>query len=284
MKRKFLLSLIFIQCFALHAFPQNHVTLVEDSVFSSSVSAYMRFYAVLPIDYYTDHNNYVTVYLFHGYDGDYTNWVTRTDLLNYAKDYPFVLITPDGKNSWYTNSSVAGKAGNYEDYIINDLIPYVDKNYRTLNERNGRAIAGLSMGGYGAMKFALKYPSKFFYAASFSGALYVPTTMRADGSAISKSQHTTFGQEKSEHWTKNDTHFLIDSVSIASLPYLYISAGKDDHVRFVESNREFAEKLRSKGAAYEYHEKPGAHTWQFWNQEVEIILEKILAFVQLEQH
>ena len=283
MKRKFLLSLTFIHCFALHAFPQNHVPLVEDSVFSPNVNTYMKFYAVLPIDYYTYHDNYVTVYLLHGYDGDYTNWVTRTDLLNYTKDYPFILITPDGKNSWYTNSPGADKAGNYEDYIINDLIPYVDKKYRTLNERGGRAIVGLSMGGYGAMKFALKYPSKFFYAASFSGALYVPSNMRLDGSAISKSQHAAFGKEKSEHWAKKGINSLIDSVSIASLPYLYMSVGKDDNVRFIESNRAFSEKLRSKGAAYEYHEKPGAHTWLFWDQEIKIALEKIFTFSQVEQ-
>ncbi len=132
------------------------------------------------------------------------------------------------------------------------------------------------------MKFALKYPPKFFYAASFSGALYIPENIRTDSPTISESQHAAFGKEKSEHWAKNDIHSLIDSVSIASLPYLYISAGKDDHVRFIESNREFAEKLRSKGAAYEYHEKPGAHTWVFWDQEIEIVLKKIDSFVQLE--
>ena len=112
MQRKLLLSLVFIHCCTLRAFAQNHVPLVEDSVFSPNVSAYMKFYAVLPINYYTHQDHYVAVYLLHGYGGDYTNWITRTELLNYAKDYPCILITPDGKNSWYTNSPGADKAGN----------------------------------------------------------------------------------------------------------------------------------------------------------------------------
>jgi len=252
---------------------QAHATVVADSVYSPRIAGYLEFNVVLPAGYLEGQEHYVTLYLLHGFGGGPNDWIAHSGLIQYAAAYPFIIVTPDGKNSWYTNAIDARSA--YEDCIIKDLIPYVDEKYRTTR----RAIAGLSMGGYGAIKFAVKYPQLFFYAASFSGALYAPLGYRSDNSAISRSLHTAFGEKKSDHWTRNNVLVLLDSVSTAALPYFYISTGaRDSFTRIIENTRELVERLRSKDALYEYHELPGEHNWAFWDKEIATLLQKLSTF------
>lgn len=266
----------------LQLFSQGKVTVVKDSLFSPSVNAYMKFNAVLPANYSVTDERFTTIYLLHGYAGDYNDWVTHTALVRYAKDYNFIIITPDGKNSWYTNSPEL-KNSNYEDYIVKDLIPYVDKKYKTLNTRHGRAVAGLSMGGYGAIKLALKYPFVFFYAASLSGALQFPKDLENVSGDLHESLKSAFGEKKSDHWSRNDVFSLVDSVSNTNMPYLYLAVGKDDLLPgIIESNRSFIEKLRRKGALYEYHETPGGHSWVFWDKEIANVLRRFSNFDALK--
>ncbi len=97
------------------------------------------------------------VYLLHGLTGHYTNWIDKTKLVEYAAQHKFIIVTPEGDNGWYSDSvSVANDK--YESYIVKELIPDVDKKFNTIADREHRVIAGLSMGGYGALKFGLKYP------------------------------------------------------------------------------------------------------------------------------
>jgi putative tributyrin esterase len=260
------------------AFAQDIVTVAEDSLISRTVDAKMRFRVVLPAGYRNGHERYTTVYLLHGFGGDHTDWIERSGLVRYASEHKFLFIVPDGHNSWYTNS--ADKKKNYEDYILNELIPHVERKYRTLTSRHGRVIAGLSMGGYGAIKLALKYPARFILAGSFSGAFYVPLGSRPDNKDISESLKETFGQQRSEQWTRNDPFALLDSIkAVNTLPYLYIATGKDDALaRIVDNNRKLVEKFRERGVLYEYHESSGGHNWQYWDKELKNFLRRVSAF------
>jgi S-formylglutathione hydrolase FrmB len=261
---------------------RGQASVIEDSLFSSNLGGYIKLVAVLPPHYKENHDRFTTLYLLHGYGGDYTDWVKRTGLVKYASAYEFIIILPDGRNSWYTNAP-ATKNANFESYIIDDLIPFVDKKYRTLSTRHGRAIAGCSMGGYGAIKLAVKYPGKFYYAASFSGGLAVPKDSRKGYEHLSPALNVAFGENESEHWTKNFVFALVDSVATTNLPYLYLSIGEDDGLhRFIESSRSLSEKLRGKGALYEYHELPGGHNWVFWDKEIAFLLQKLSLFDPLK--
>src|SRR6476659_3505669 len=93
---------------------------------------------------------YPVIYLLHGWNSHYDAWLSRTALAQYAAEHQLIIITPEGNNGWSTDK--------YESYIVQELIPDVDKRLRTIAERRGRAIAGCSMGGYGAVKFGLKHP------------------------------------------------------------------------------------------------------------------------------
>ena len=114
---------------------------------------------------------YPVLYLLHGLTGDYKDWSTRTNLAEYSKTVPVIIVMPDAGNSWYTNA--ADGTSKFEDYIATELPADVVQKYRTINSRHGRAIAGLSMGGYGALKLALKRPAQFSVVGSFSGAFEV---------------------------------------------------------------------------------------------------------------
>lgn len=259
----------------------GQVTVVEDSLFAPSVNATMKFYAVLPNGYSTSHERYHTVYLLHGFGGNFTNWVKLTDIVRYAKEYKFLIITPDAKNSWYANSPVLPNA-NFEDYIIKEIIPYVDKKYRTMQTKFQRSVVGLSMGGYGAAKFGLKYPQLFSFAGCLSPALQVPVSLEDSTMTIRRSREsnesvkTMFGFPRNELWNDNDVFALLDKTTAKSLPYFYLSVGSSDGIpEIIDVTHSFAGALRKKGVSFEMHEIPGAHDWKLWDQEIESVLQRI---------
>src|SRR6266699_6773087 len=116
----------------------------------------MHYRVIIPRDYATG-GRVPVIYLLHGLYGDYQNWDTRTGLENYVQNFHLLIVMPDADDSWYTNSATI-PADKFEDYIATDLISEIDEKYRTIGERHARAIAGLSMGGYGAVKLGMKYP------------------------------------------------------------------------------------------------------------------------------
>lgn len=276
MRHHLVSGLVFLAC-VNYAPAQDVVTVVEDSLSSNAVRATMKFLVVLPKNYRHMDERHPTVYLLHGFGGDRTDWVFRTELVRYASDYRFLFVCPDAHNSWYTNTP-DGKL-KYEQYILEELIPYVQRKYRTLSTRHGRIVAGLSMGGYGALKFALKYPDRFIFAASFSGALYVPVGSRTDNKQISESLARAFGPERTDHWKNNDLIALVEQADVSLLPYLYLTTGKDDNLpNIVVSNRNLVEKFRSRGILYEYHETPGGHNWKYWDKELRNFLRRLAEF------
>lgn len=262
---------------------QQNAVVIKDSVFSYAVDSYMKYNVILPKDYKQNNERYVTIFLLHGFSGNENDWITRTSLVKYAKDFNYIIVTPDGKNSWYTNSP-SKKKSDYEDYIIKELIPNVEKKCRVITTRHGRVIAGLSMGGYGAVKLALKYPIYFFFAASFSGAFRFPSMIESNPGNFSESLKDAFGAKKSDHWLKNDVLVLADSISNPNvIPYLYIACGKDDNLSgLLDSNKNLTDKLRKKNVLYEYHETPGTHNWVYWDKEVLNFLKRLSIFDPLK--
>lgn len=238
----------------------------------------------LPADYATTTRRYPVLYLLHGLTGDENDWWARSRLADYAARFHLIIITPGVGDSWYANSATEEKA-RYEDAIIKDLIPYVDAEYRTVAQREGRAIAGLSMGGLAAIKFALRYPQMFVFAGSFSGAFDVPLTAtlgKKPSARMLNELRAVFGGPNSQTRRENDVFALLKQPLPAgsSFPYLYISTGKSDPLPQVsDSNPRFAEALRTGKLKYEYNERPGTHDWRFWDSEIEIMLGRLCVFM-----
>lgn len=216
---------------------------------------------------------YPVIYLLHGLTGNFNNWASLSKLEQFAADHQFIIVMPDGNNGWYTDSATVA-ADKHESYIVKELIPEIDKKYRTKSARQNRAIAGLSMGGYGSLKFGLKYPEMFALAGSFSGALGVTDlTEKNSGAWVSKSVMSVYGEVGSETRNVNNIFKLVRELTpeqIKKLPFIYVDCGTEDFL--IQNNREFAALLTEKKIPHEYRQLPGAHDWKYWNSQVQEFL------------
>lgn len=234
---------------------------------SASLGRPMTYRVVLPETYGASPRRHPVLYLLHGLTGAYIDWADRTHLLEHMAGYDLIVVMPDADDSWYTNS------GNdkFEDYIASDLVKEVDGRFRTLAAVHGRAIAGLSMGGYGAMKIALRHPRLFLVAGSLSGAFEVlrddkPGRWMGDPAVFER----LFGPPGSPARHDNDVYKLASEANPKTLPYLYLDCGTEDEL--LQGNRDFAAILQQRQIAYEYHESPGAHTWDYWDRRLPELL------------
>jgi S-formylglutathione hydrolase FrmB len=267
MKRLLLLLLtIATACDTALAQPKT-ARLRDESFQSSALGRTMRYRVLVPADYDFSERRYPVLYLLHGLTGDYRDWTTRTNLADYSRALPLIVVMPDGENQWYTNAVNGG--ARFEDYVTGDLPADVVGKFRTVNSRYGRAIAGLSMGGYGALKIALKRPALYAVAGSFSGAFGVTVEGRYDRMiAATKAEPLAriFGPPGSDTRTQNDVLALARGLKSGGAPYIYLDCGTSDSL--LEENREAAAALQKAGAAYEYHEVAGGHGWDYWDRRI----------------
>jgi putative tributyrin esterase len=245
---------------------------------SKLVGQTLPYKVLLPIDYdqrTARAKRYPVLYLLHGLIGHYNNWLEHTHLADYAKPYELIIIMPEGNNGWYTDSATV-PTDKYESYILDEIIPDVQRRYRTIDARDGRAIAGLSMGGYGALKFGVKHPELFAFAGSMSGALGAASWTQADLHGLDfiwRSLAAVFGPEGSPTRAANDVNKLfreLPAASIATLPYVYLDCGTEDPL--LSSSRDLAGILAGKKIPHEYRELPGTHAWTYWDAQVQEIL------------
>ncbi len=237
----------------------------------------MAYRVVLPVGYADAKNatsRHAVIYLLHGLTGHFNNWTDRTKLSRYAAGHSFIVVTPEGDNGWYSDS-VSRPTDKYESYIVKDLIPEIDAKFRTLSGREGRVIAGLSMGGYGSIKFGLKYPDMFSLVGSFSGALGAAAMNEKNaGTSIGRGIDSILGPDESETRKANDIFKLVRELTpekLKAAPYIYQSCGTEDFL--IQNNRDFLALMNEKKLPHEYRETPGGHTWIFWNEQVEEFLE-----------
>lgn len=249
---------------------------VETVKFQSKlVNATLPYNVILPADYDASHSTrYPVLYLLHGLDGHYSDWISRTNLADYASEYSLIVVTPEGNDGWYTDSATVA-TDKYESYILKELLPDVEARYRTIEARYGRAIAGLSMGGYGAIKFGLKSPQTFVFAASLSGAFGVTRFSEKDIPNNWQDSIKLFGPVGSETRKANDIFDLIRNVSadrIRFLPYFYFDCGTEDSTLIFPYNRELSALMYEKKIPHEFREMPGDHSWGYWDRQVREVL------------
>jgi putative tributyrin esterase len=254
-------------------------TVESKSFVSAALAREMPYEVVLPAGYLESQERYPVLYLLHGWQGDETNWVSLTHLVEDASAYKLIVVTPRGGNSWYVNSATQAK-DRYADYIFQDLIAEVDAHYRTIASPHERAIAGLSMGGYGAMLFSLRHPGAFAFAASISGAFAGPSGIESVLPQLKPSTDEAFGGEGSTMRSQNDVDVLIGVADHKQQPYFFLECGASDPL--LPSNRRVVGELSSHGFAYEYHELPGAHTWPFWDGALPTMLEVLSKQMHVE--
>src|SRR4030095_7482714 len=193
----------------------------------------------------------------------------------YAAAYEFIIITPEGNDGWDTDSATV-PSHIYESHIVQEVSPDVEKRFPASNEREARAVGGLSMGGYGALKFAVKHPDMFVFAASLSGALDAASWIDGNLKGLEfvwKTLQPVYGASDSETRAANDLSKLYRELPvgrIAALPYVYLDCGTEDEL--LQSNRSFADILVKQKIPHEYRQLPGNHSWTYWDAQVQEVL------------
>lgn len=272
MKRLRLLVLFIILVGALgvyYYYAQSAVRVETIQFQSALVGRVLPFSVVLPAGYgliTSRAKRYPVIYFLHGWGGRYDSWLANTSLARYASEHQLIVVTPEGANNWWTDGA-GGASDKFESYILQELIPEVDRRFRTIANRRARAIAGNSMGGYGALKFGFKHADVFALAASTSGAL--DAASRTDDASIMQ----TFGDAASRARIENDLVRLareLPEAKRALLPYLYFDCGAKDP--WFKVNRDFAAILTERGIAHEYRDIPGGHIWPYWDRQARDIL------------
>lgn len=261
MKYGFLL--IFICLLAVKLFAGTVDTV---SIYSNSMHKYINAVVIKPESYKKKKNSFPAVYLLHGYSGNYSNWITKVPELNkYADEYQTLIVCPDGAySSWYFDSPL-DSAYRYETYIATEVVAFIDKNYRTIADKNHRAITGLSMGGHGALFLALRHATVFGAAGSMSGGVDLSETKsRFD---VSKRIGDTILQ--AGNWHDLTVINVIENYTITDVKIIF-DCGIGDI--FIEGNRRLHQKMLQLRIPHEYTERPGAHNWQYWSNSIQFQL------------
>ena len=225
---------------------------------------------LLPADYAKSARRYPVLYLLHGGGQDHTAFVGRP-WFGALASRGIIIVTPNAGESWYVNS-VADPKAKYEDFVVTDLIAYIDKNYRTVAARQGRAVAGVSMGGWGAMLLGLKHHQLF----SAIGAMSAPylISRQSPNMDMSSREQQTFGKPGSPERLERDPSSILANILVESVPVLFLSSGNQDI--FVTDNRRFVERLTERKIPYEYREvSPRGHSWELWDDQLVNFIEML---------
>lgn len=265
-----LLALVLLCALAAYYYYAESAVRVETAQLASKlVGRALPYDVVLPPGYNlitSRGKRYPVLYLLHGWGGHHDAWLKNTYLRQYAAEHRLIIVTPEGENGWYTDGA-SNTTDKFESYVIEELIPEIDRRFRTITERRGRGVAGLSMGGYGALKFGLKHPESFAFAASTSGAL--DAAARTDEATIMQ----TFGEPGGPVRAANDLPRLareFPEERKGLLPFIYLDCGSKD--QWFAANRDFAGVLSERGFAYEYRQVPGEHVWPYWDRQLREIM------------
>ncbi|WP_097127104.1 alpha/beta hydrolase [Spirosoma fluviale] len=214
---------------------------------------------------------YPVLYLLHGGFGHFNDWITKTPdktlIQRLADQHNLIIVMPEGEVfSYYLDSPVI-KDSQFETYLTKEVIDKIDKTYRTIRTPKGRVITGLSMGGYGALYLATRHPDLYCAAGSMSGALNLdmnawklPPDATASIKAAFEKILGPFSQSP-DGWASYSVVGMADKIKTNGLK-LVIDCGVDDFL--IEPNRELHRRLVFNQTPHDYSERPGGHTWDFW--------------------
>jgi S-formylglutathione hydrolase FrmB len=202
--------------------------------------------------------------LLHGLSDNYSAWQRRSSIERHVEGKRLIVAMPDGGKSFYANHPGGDQ---YENHIVRDVVGTIDRTFHTILSPEARAIAGLSMGGYGAVMLALRHPELFSVACSHSGALEIVKKRGAGRADL----HNLVSDLPIDDY---DCYGLVQrGAKSGQLPAIRFDCGRDDFL--IESNRHFHAQLEKLGVKHEYAEYAGEHNWAYWDKHVP----KTIAFV-----
>jgi S-formylglutathione hydrolase FrmB len=240
--------------------------------FSETLAMSISFYVLLPEG--PVRRSYPTLYLLHGLSDDHTIWLRRTSIERYAAAKNVAVIMPLVARSFYQDMACGPRYWTF----VSEELPTLCRQWFPLSAaREDTFVAGLSMGGYGALRLALARPDRFAAAASLSGALDLARRLREagkEGSLVSRGEwEGMFGRELAGEGADCDLFALARKVSVSTgpKPKLFLCCGTEDAL--LEENRVFRRHLDAVNLPNIYEESPGQHEWGYWDSQIQRVLD-----------
>lgn len=206
-----------------------------------------------------------TLYLLHGLTNDDTDWARNTSIGRYADELGIAVVMPQVSRSFYCDE-VYGRP--YWTFLSTELPQVAGSMFRISDRRADTFVAGLSMGGYGALKWALRQPERFAAAAGLSGALDIAERRRNPRNDGDPRMWDRIFADRPVEGTDDDLFHLVDTVT--DPPPLYVTCGEDDPLH--NDNVAFDEACRERGLPIKTDFGPGAHTWGYWDDKIRDVL------------
>lgn len=281
MKKTFLL---FILLRSISSYAQQGMIQESLKVKSKLMGKEVKYNIYLPADYDKTNRSYPVLYLLHGYSDDETGWTQfgqaqeiADKTINSGDAPAMIIVMPDAEVTWYMNTY--DNKGRYEDFFTDEFIPYIDANYRTRAKKEFRAVAGLSMGGFGTLLYATKHPELFAAASALSAAVRTDEEMMAMPDERWESRYATIygpnlkGKARlTDFYYKNSILKIMETASPEKLKTVryYIDCGDDDAL--VKGNMVLHANLMDKGIPHEFRVRDGGHTWAYWRTALPEVL------------
>ncbi len=226
---------------------------------------------VLPSTYSNNKKDYPVLYLLHGGGGHFSDWLSQTPdkmvVKSLADQYNIIIVMPEGETfGWYLDSPFDPNS-KFETYITKEVIQKIDNTYRTVRSNKGRVITGLSMGGHGAMYLSTRHPDLFGAAGTMSGAMDMNYSKYSLTEDFRKSLKERFekllgtSDVSNEVFVRNSIINMSETIKKNGMAVI-IDCGVDDFL--IEVNRELHRRLVYNNTPHDYTERPGAHTWEYW--------------------
>lgn len=287
MRNKLITFLVLCLCFNWAGYAQS--TVHESVKFQSKKLGKEVSYSIyLPDGYNSSDRYYPVLYLLHGYTDNETMWIQTGQMqeitdcaIKSDKAVSMIVVMPDAWDTWYINQ-YDGKVP-YEDMFFEELIPYIEKTYRARSNKEFRAVAGLSMGGYGSFIYSLHHPDMFSACCPLSAAVYDDATMSERIKGNNKLFGRLFGSGM-EHWQKNSVLKMLSDLDKEKLPRIryYIDCGDEDHL--LDGNFQVHKLMQEKGLKHEFRVRDGGHTWLYWRTALPDVLEFVSGAFRRNQY
>ena len=254
------ISFFLLFCFVLQMNGQTVDTVI---VHSDKMNIDVKNVVILPGGYdKKSEKKYPVLYLLHGYSGNFGSWIAlKPELPKEATRLGMIIVCPDGKNAWYWDSPVDPKL-QYDTYVSKELVGCIDRNYKTIQTPKGRAIAGLSMGGHGALWLAINHQDVYGACGSMSGGVDI----RPFPNNWEMSKSLGSYKDNKELWESHTVINQLNKIEPNSLAII-VDCGVDDF--FYQVNENLHKELLYRKINHDYISRPGVHNGEYWNNAID---------------
>jgi len=247
------------------------MAIIQASIYSESLMRAVPITALIPVEYQSGKMPFKTLYLLHGLTGSNQDWLANTNVHRWARERGLAVIMPSCDNSYYVNGQIP--KNDYGDFVGKELVDLTRALFPLSAKREDTFIAGMSMGGFGALRTAFANPDTFSCVAAYSAALHILKIDEVGNIGAYQYADKLFGDYQKAKKSDMNPEVLIEQIAKRAkedkdftLPKVYISCGTKDV--YYSVNTPVRDKLKKLGFDVTWNEADYGHDWDFWDEEI----------------